>query len=471
MVTVDKEKNKKFFKGNSGNSHKMKKSGRPPQQASVSVPNEPKNEGFMRRCNFYHLFGHKKVDCRKFKAWLDKKGTCSLLVCFEFNLVDVPFDTWWLDTDATIYTTNSLQELRNHRRPIDTELVVDICNGVNVKVEHIGTVRLILASKHVLNLSDTAFLPSIRINLISISILNKCGYVFHFGNERATIFYDSVMVVTATLYDGLYKIDLFLALDLTSSNVSIMNVVVGSKRTRSNENSSMLWHKRYFIIFINDYSRYGYIEFIREKSDSLEAFKAVVELLKNKKIKAVRSNRGCEFYGRYDETGRNPGSFARFLEACGIDAQYTMPRTPEHNGIVEIRNRTLMDMVRCMLSHPTLHEFVWGETFKTAAYILNQVPSKSVPKTLYELWSGKRPNLHYFRVWDHKVEIRPYNPQQKKLDPKTIIGYIVHLQEHEFNIGMSLDPTSFKEDIDSPQSSCWMDVMYDEMVSMCQNGV
>ncbi|KAG6706951.1 hypothetical protein I3842_06G008500 [Carya illinoinensis] len=147
MVIVDKGK-KKFFKSNSSNFCKVKKSGKPPQQASMSVPNGRKNEVLKGKYNFCHLFGHRRIDCRKFKAWLDKKGTHSLLVCFESNLIDVPFDTWWLDTTATIHTTNSLQELRNCKRPIDTKLVVNMGNGVKVKVEHIGIVRLILASKH-----------------------------------------------------------------------------------------------------------------------------------------------------------------------------------------------------------------------------------------------------------------------------------------------------------------------------------
>ncbi|RVW12961.1 Retrovirus-related Pol polyprotein from transposon TNT 1-94 [Vitis vinifera] len=185
---------------------------------------------------------------------------------------------------------------------------------------------------------------------------------------------------------------------------------------------------KYFITFIDDFSRFGYVELIHEKSDSLnvfKAFKAKVELQLGKPIKAVKSDRGGEYYGRYDETGRNPGPFAKFLLECGIDAKYTLPGTPQQNGVAERRNRTLLDMVRCMLSNSSLPEFLWGEALRTAAYILNQVPSKSVPKTPYELWSGKKPSLHHFHVWGCKAEVRPYNPQSKKLDPKTISGFFV----------------------------------------------
>ena len=78
-----------------------------------------------------------------------------------------------------------------------------------------------------------------------------------------------------------------------------------------------------------------------------------------------------------------------------------------------------------MLIHSSLPEFLWGEALKTVAYILNQVPSKSVPKTPYELWSNKKLILRHFHVWGCKAEVRPYNPQSKKLDPKTISGYFV----------------------------------------------
>jgi hypothetical protein len=61
----------------------------------------------------------------------------------------------------------------------------------------------------------------------------------------------------------------------------------------------------------------------------------LVELQRNNNVKAVRSDRGGEYYGRYDETGQNAGPFARFLQACGIEAQYIMPGTLEQNGVAE----------------------------------------------------------------------------------------------------------------------------------------
>ena len=102
-----------------------------------------------------------------------------------------------------------------------------------------------------------------------------------------------------------------------------------------------------------------------------------------------------------------------------------MSSTPQQNGIAERRNRTLLDMVRCMVVNSSLPEVLWGETLKTTTYILNQVPSMYVPKSPYELWSHKKLSIRHFHVWGCKVEVRLYNPQSNKLDPKTISEYFI----------------------------------------------
>jgi len=452
------------------------------------------------------IFGHKQAYCFKFKNWLEKKkkGNPLALVCFELNLVDVPSNTWWLDTGASIHVTNSLQKLKTRRRPSDGELSIAVGNGVNVGVENIGTASLKLSSGFELTLSNVVYVPSMRRNLISISVLDKCGFMFVFGNNEVKISCNSSLIGSGVLSDGLYLLNLD-PNSIVQRQSDVCNIV-RNKRGRVTESSSMLWHKRlghisrkrmerlikenilhsldfsdfdncidcikgkltakirktsgsrkegilqlihtdicgpitpitlggyrYFITFTDDFSRYGWIYLLHEKSeslDSLKEFKAAVELKFDTQVKCIHSDRGGEFYGRYDETGRNPGPFARFLQECGIEAMYTMPGTPQQNGVAERCNRTLMEMVRCMLSHSTLPDFLWGEALKTAAYILNHVPSKSVPKTPYELLTGKRPTLKHFRVWGCKAEVRPYNLEIKKLDPKTISSYFVG-----YNIG------------------------------------
>ncbi|RDX83545.1 hypothetical protein CR513_35524, partial [Mucuna pruriens] len=147
--------------------------------------------------------------------------------------------------------------------------------------------------------------------------------------------------------------------------------------------------QQYFITFIDDYSRCGYLYLIHEKSQSLDvfkSFKAEVELQLGKKIKAVKSDRGGEYYGRYDGSGEQRlGPFALFLRECGIVPQYTMPGKPSMNGVAERRNRTLKDMVRSMISHSSLPESLWGEALKTTVRVLNRVSTKAVNKAPYEI--------------------------------------------------------------------------------------
>ncbi|GJW38287.1 retrotransposon protein, putative, ty1-copia subclass [Tanacetum coccineum] len=79
--------------------------------------------------------------------------------------------------------------------------------------------------------------------------------------------------------------------------------------------------------------------------------------------------------------------------------QLTPPYTPQHNGVSERRNRTLLDMVRSMMNLTTLPLSFWDYALEFATRILNMVPSKKVDKTPYELWYGKVLNLSYLKVW------------------------------------------------------------------------
>ena len=171
---------------------------------------------------------------------------------------------------------------------------------------------------------------------------------------------------------------------------------------------------------------------IHEKSqavDILEVYITEVERQLDRKVKIVRSDRRGEFYGKYDESGQNPGPFAKLLEKQGIRTQYTMPGTPQQNGVAERRNRTLMDMVRSMTSSTNVPNFLWSEALKTAMYILNRVPSKAVPTTPFELWTGRKPSLRHLHVWGCPAEARIYNSQEKKLDSITISGYFIGYPE------------------------------------------
>ena len=144
----------------------------------------------------------------------------------------------------------------------------------------------------------------------------------------------------------------------------------------------------YFITFTDDHSRYGYVYLLKYKSESFEKFKefrAEVEKQTGKSIKILRSDRGGEYLST---------EFLEFLKINGIVSQLTPPYTPQHNGVSERRNRTLLDMVRSMMSFTDLPIYLWRYALNTAIYILNRTPSKAVPKTPYEIWHVKLPSFN-----------------------------------------------------------------------------
>ena len=106
-----------------------------------------------------------------------------------------------------------------------------------------------------------------------------------------------------------------------------------------------------------------------------------------------------------------------------------MPNTPQQNGVSKRHNRTSIDMVRSMLSNSTLPVSLWMYALKTVMYLLNRVPSKVVPKTPSKLWTNRTPSIRHLYDWGCQVEIRIYNPQERKLDARTISGYFIGYPE------------------------------------------
>jgi hypothetical protein len=78
--------------------------------------------------------------------------------------------------------------------------------------------------------------------------------------------------------------------------------------------------------------------------------------------------------------------------------------------VAESRNHTLMKMMCSMLCNYTLPLGLWIEALKTTAHIINHVPSKSISKTPYELWTGRKPSINYLHVWGCPTEAKIFNP-------------------------------------------------------------
>ena len=94
----------------------------------------------------------------------------------------------------------------------------------------------------------------------------------------------------------------------------------------------------------------------------------------------------------------------KFLQSAGIQRRLTVPYTPQQNGIVESKNRTLEEMARCMFIQVDLQPSFWAVAIVTAKYIRNRCPTVSLAgKTPYELWHKRISNLKHFKIFGVKA--------------------------------------------------------------------
>ncbi|UYV70680.1 K02A2.6-like, partial [Cordylochernes scorpioides] len=174
--------------------------------------------------------------------------------------------------------------------------------------------------------------------------------------------------------------------------------------------------KRYFITFTDDYSRYTKIYLLKGKDEVYEKIKDYVisahtEFGKN--IQTIRTDNGREYVNRQVED---------FLNQSGIKHQLTVPYSPAQNGVAERKNRSLMEMTRCMLFDSGLPQSLWAEAVTTANYLHNRIPSKATDKTPFELWTNRKPSLKHLKRFGCKAFAYIPKIKRNKLDSKVIEG-------------------------------------------------
>lgn len=187
----------------------------------------------------------------------------------------------------------------------------------------------------------------------------------------------------------------------------------------------------YFLTFINDFSRYCWVYFLKHKDEAFEYFKVFKANVENQSgyiIKCLRTDRGGEFCSN---------DFLKFCRDSGIKRQLTSPYTPQQNGVAERKNRTLVEMVRCMMHTQGLSNFYWSKAIQTAVYLLNISYTRSLANlTSYECWFGKKPSVKHLKVFGCLAYVHVNDENRKKLDAKSekcvFIGYSDHSKAYRF---------------------------------------
>ena len=148
---------------------------------------------------------------------------------------------------------------------------------------------------------------------------------------------------------------------------------------------------RYIITFIDNFSKCSIVYLLENKSDAFEKFQDFLKEVENqlgRKIKGLRSDRGCKY---------ESSAFNSFVRSLGIIHETTTPYPPASNGVVERKkNRTLTDLTNALLIESGAPLYLWGETILIACHILNRVPHKMSHTTPFEMWKGQKAKFGIF---------------------------------------------------------------------------
>jgi hypothetical protein len=202
---------------------------------------------------------------------------------------------------------------------------------------------------------------------------------------------------------------------------------IGPSRVRS------MGGKWYVLVIVDDYSRYSWVFFLERKDEVFEHFQSLALRLNNVHpncLKVIRSDNGTEF--------RN-ASFDQFCLEYVVDRQFSTPRVPQQNRVIERKSCTLVEMVRMMLDeHRTPRRF-WVNTISTACHISNRIFLRSILHlTPFELCFGRKPYISHLRPFGCKCFVLKYDNLDKfesRSSDGILLGYTPHGRSYRvFNI-------------------------------------
>jgi len=173
--------------------------------------------------------------------------------------------------------------------------------------------------------------------------------------------------------------------------------------------------KRYVCVIVDDYSHFTWTLFLTSKDETFEKFlvflKKVDKRVGHSSV-CLRSDHGKEFEN---------SSFIDYCNEYGIDHNFSAPRTPQENKVIERKSRTLEDMTRTMLIASSLSRNFWAEALNTLCYIINKCMIRPIlNKTPYELFKGRKPNIMHLRIFGRKCYVHNNGKDALgKFDPKS----------------------------------------------------
>ncbi|MCO5551922.1 hypothetical protein L7F22_005429 [Adiantum nelumboides] len=398
---------------------------------------------------------------------------------------------WYFDSGASRHIT-SRKDLFSSLDAAPAGKKVTCANNASYPIKGVGKILITISDGSDLCLPDVLYVPGIKKNLLSVSSLAKNGLRVIFEDDRCIVRDREngySLITTGTLENGLFVLDRYekqIQACIAETKTQAMqdaelwharfgHVGYGSLMTLQRHNmvhdlsllempprhvcegcvlgkmhrfafsqdgsvratqklqlvhsdvcgpmrTPSVGNSLYFVTFIDDFSRFCWVYPLKAKSDVFAVFQHYVSMVENEtgcKVQTLRTDRGGEYMS---------GAFKDFLGKKGIKHQCTMPYTPQQNGVAERKNRSLMEMARCMLKAKSLPHKLWMEAVACAAHVLNRCPTRALKTiTPYESWYDRKPSVSYLRVFGCLAYAHIPQQLRGKLDDKAVkcifVGY------------------------------------------------
>lgn len=398
----------------------------------------------------------------------------------EARISEQSNSVWCIDSGCTGHMCNDKHMIKGFTR-LDNEL--NLANHESTQITGMGQVSISVdtgCEKRLVDIQKVFYVPDLRTSLLSVSKMTDHGYEVHFTKQDAVVTDKNKKVhIRADRVGNLYHVRLG---QQYSNNVQMVkkpidmwherlghinerdlkamvknNLVHGLKfddseklsdcetclsqkmtckpfpKSSEERTNSLLeivhtdvcgpmrhesyGKKKYFVTFIDDKSRWCEVYFIANKNDVFKVFqeyKAYVEKMTGLKIKNLQSDNGREYINT---------EFDEFLKKEGIRRRLTVPYTPQQNGVAERKNRTLIEMARCMMHQARCPPGFWAEAINTANFIRNRCPTVALRGEIpYTVWKGKKPTLIYMNTFGAKLYYKEKGSKKGKFDANSEVG-------------------------------------------------
>lgn len=423
----------------------------------------------------------------KAKAATERSEQCGDESAFPVGGMQENGDEWLIDSGASRHMTPKDNIFSTYTK-FSTPEKVAVADGRVVDAVGIGNVQISVKLNRQVQRKATMYnvlhVPDLKQNLFSVHSAATRGMIIHFGHSRCWIKNKANQVhAMGTLVGKLYYLDLESSVhkanqvasntfwhqrlahigqakikrmdreqlvtggDLSDVCVGICDPCVKGKMARKPFKSKnqitttrpleiihsdvcgpmqnvSIGGSRYFVSFIDDYTRYSHVYFVNEKCDVFDVFKEFNALVSNQTgqtIKVLRTDGGGEYVS---------GEFEAYLKSHGIQHQLTTRYTPQQNGVAERYNRTICELARALVIDSGLPKSFWAEAVSTAVYVWNRAPTtahKNEATTPYQKWYDSKPDISNLRVFGSLTYAHVPTELRQKLDDKAenmvMVGY------------------------------------------------